>query len=743
MKLLFIIFFLFSINLYTQSSISGSVFYDEKKPLEGAQVENKSTNKTVLTDSEGRFEIFYIDEKDTLSVSREGFQKLVLIVSDLKKNKQVELFFDNTLDEVVIKKIKRSLQKSFTLTTNTTTMTSKELLKAACCNLSESFETNPSIDVNFSDAITGNKQIRMLGLTSPYILFTEENVSSMRGASQAFGLSFIPGTWIESIQITKGSGSVINGFESISGQINYELIKPQTDIPFFLNAYASTEGRYELNTHFNKKINDKWATSLFVHGNARIMMNDMNRDGFLDNPLGKQLNVLNRWQYGDCGKGLVSFLSLRVMRDEKQGGEVHFDPKKDKLTTNHWGSEINTDKIDFTSKLGYVFPEMPFQSIGFQNAVQYHKQDSYFGLTPYLIEQKSWNSNLIFNSIISNTKNKFSTGLNFILDAIDERVSQKNWDRNDTNFGAFFEYTYDNSDNLSFIIGSRIDKHNRLGTFFSPRVHFRYEPVKKSVIRFSAGRGKRIANIFTENQQLFATSRLFLIQGNENNAYNLSPEIAWNYGVSFLQEFTLFSKKAEISFDFYRTDFQNQVVVDLDFNPQQVLWYNLDGKSFANSLQIDFNLDFSQHFYLRTTYKYFDVKTTYANNGLLQKPLQPNHRVFLNIAYETHVKKNGKQWKFDYTLNFTGNQRLPNSDSNPENFRWNEKAPSFFLMNTQVTKTFSKKFEAYLGFENLTNYRQPNAIISNQNPFGPFFDSSLIYGPVFGTMIYTGIRFKT
>src|SRR6218665_652262 len=221
----------------------------------------------------------------------------------------------DTLKSVTVESKRKGLKKSLSLTANTTVVTSKELLKAACCNLAESFETNPSIDVNFSDALTGTKQIKMLGLTSPYIMITEENIPSVRGASQAYGLSFTPGTWVESIQITKGAGSVVNGFESISGQINTELIKPMNDIPFFLNAYGSTDSRFELNTHINKKVSDKWATSLFIHGNARVSKNDMNDDGFLDNPLGKQFNIANRWQYANPETGWVSFINLRYMND--------------------------------------------------------------------------------------------------------------------------------------------------------------------------------------------------------------------------------------------------------------------------------------------------------------------------------------------------------------------------------------------------------------------------------------------
>lgn len=651
------------------------------------------------------------------------------------------VFSQEKLKEVKVELNKKGIQKSLTKTANTSVVSSKELLKAACCNLAESFETNPSIDVNFSDALTGTKQIKMLGLTSPYLMITEENIPSVRGASQAYGLSFTPGTWVESIQITKGAGSVVNGYESISGQINTELIKPMKDIPFFLNAYGATDSRFELNTHFNTKVSDKWATSLYLHGNARVAKNDMNNDGFLDNPLGKQVNVVNRWQYTNPETGWVSFINFKYMKDEKQTGQLNFDKNRDKLTTNYWGSEINTNRFDFTSKVGYVFKDMPYQSIGFQNAYSNHNQESYFGLNQYNIKQQSYYSNLIFNSIISNTMHKFATGVNFTYDKYDEFVNLSDVSRIDNSVGTFFEYTYDNNNKFSIILGGRVDYHNRLGVFVTPRLHVRYNPWEKAVLRFSAGRGKRAANIYAENQQLFASSRVFSVLDTNEKIYGMNPEIAWNYGVSFTQNFQLLGKPADVTLDFYRTDFQNQAIVDLFQSPQQVLFYNLKGNSYANSFQLDFNYEVIKHLNLRTAYKYYDIATDYLS-GSYQRPLQAKHRFFGNLEYGTHAKSKGQQWKFDYTLNWLGKQQLPYTASNPSNDQMPQFSNSFAVMNMQITKVFSKTFEVYLGGENIGNYRQEKAILGANNPFGTTFDTSIIYAPVFGQMYYAGLRFK-
>jgi outer membrane receptor for ferrienterochelin and colicins len=726
-----------------QETIKGIVIDANKQPISGANVMWLNTTISTITSATGSFSIAKPTQSTFLIVSVAGYETQQIALATLE-NFTIVLKEINSLQAITVSKTRKSTEHSLYKVTNVQTMGQKELLKAACCNLSESFSTNPSIDVNFSDAVTGNRQIKMLGLTSPYILIAEENIPAVRGASQAYGLSFVPGTWVESIQITKGAGSVINGYESISGQINYEVLKPVNDIPFFLNAYASQDQRYEINTHFNTKFSDQLSSTLFVHGNTRAGKNDMNNDGFLDNPLGKQVNILNRWQYTNTKKGWVSFFNLCYMKDDKQAGEIDFNPDTDKLTTNVWGSEINTEKIEVSNKTGYVFPDSPYQSFGFQNSFQSHRQDSYFGLNRYDVHQKSFYSNFLFNSIINNTKNKFTTGLNFALDDYNEFVAvnfNRDFSRIDNSVGAFFEYTYDNTDNFSLIAGARVDHHNRLGTFVTPRLHIRYNPWRNAVLRTSVGRGKRAANIFAENQHLLASARDFSIRSSNGNLYGLKAEIAWNYGLSFIQKFMLFEKSAEVIVDYYVTDFQNQAVVDLDASAQQVLFYNLDGKSFSKSFQAEFSLELVKHLNIKTAYKYFDVQTQFTT-GQLQRALQAKHRFFGNVSFETHIKEQGQQWKFDVTYNWLGAQRLPTTSTNPVAYQLGDYAPSFAVINAQITRTFSSTFELYVGGENMGNYKQNNGIVQNDNPFGNYFDSSMLYGPVFGQMYYAGLRFK-
>ena len=738
---------LLPLTAFAQQFSKGTVVDEANLPLMGAEVYWNGTQIGVSTDDNGTFTLKRTENSNTLVISYIGYKTKTIKVTN-SEALHIQLEPQSALEEVVVTQKRANTMKSQWQVANLHTMSSGELLKAACCNLSESFSTNPSIDVNFSDAVTGNKQIKMLGLTSPYILMAEENIPAMRGASQAYGLSFVPGTWIESIQITKGAGSVINGYESISGQINYEIEKPINARPFFLNLYTSEDSRYELNAHTKVKLSDKWATSLLAHGNVRQRKSDHNHDGFIDNPIGNQINLLNRWQYSNAEKGWVSFVNLNYMKDERQAGQIDYNPLTDKGTTNAWGSEVNSERFTLSNKTGYVFPDTPYKSIGLQNSFQSHRQNSYFGLNSYDIHQKSWYGNLIYNSIIGNTQHKFATGLSGTYDDYNEQLTTSalagDFSRIDRSVGAFFEYTYDNSSNFSFVAGIRADSHNNLGNFITPRFHLRYNPWKEATFRLSAGRGKRAANVIAENQQLLASSRqLHIIGGDGGKLYGLNPEIAWNYGASFLQAFKIWGKNAELSVDLYRTHFDNQVVVDLDHSPQQALFYNLDGKSFANSLQAEVSISPAKGLDFKAAYKYYDVQTQFTK-GQLEKTLTPKHRWFANIAYETAdtQENNHSQWKFDVTFNWLGEQRLPTTATNPLAYRLSDYAPSFATLNAQITRVFSKTFEVYVGGENITNYKQANGILAANAPFGAYFDSTMQYAPAFGQMYYAGLRFK-
>lgn len=728
---------------FSQFSIKGKVVEvlpnKEESPLSAVNVYWLNTSTGTTTNEAGEFTIPYVKETNKLLVSYIGF-RTDTILANRPNLGVIRLYPDIELEEVVVEEVIDPIQRSLFKVQNVVTVDSREMLKAACCNLSESFETNPTVDVNISDAVSGAKQIQMLGLNSPYLFFTQENMPSIRGASQIYGLSFIPGSWIESIQITKGSGTVVNGFESISGHINTELVKPLTDIPFFFNGYSNNYGRYEINSRVNLVLDKNLGTGIYVHSNLRNGEWDKNSDNFLDTPLARQFNIMNRWQYMDTEKGWVGYMNIQFLNDEKETGEITYNFEDDSANAGIWGSKLATSRLDVSGKAGYVFPELPYQSFGLQGAYSNHSQESYYGIRNYDIDHESFYSNALFNSIIGSTQHTFKTGISYTMDRLNEWVDGQSFSRHDAAVGLFYEYSYDNLGRLSLVAGLRWDMHNNLGDFLSPRFHLRYSLWDKASLRFSGGRGKRAAYIFAENQQLFASSRAINVINSQGNVYGLDPEIAWNYGVSFLQKLYLWNRTLEFSADFYRTDFQNQVVVDWE-TPTEISFYNLNGSSYSNSFQTDLSYEIVRDLNLRVTYKHYDVRIDYQNENL-KKPLQPDYRFFVNLSYETPDRQDGKHWRFDFTWNSLGNQRLPATDANPMAYQLPPSVMGYSLINAQVTKSFSKSFEVYLGGENINNRVQVNPVLAADAPFSPFFDSTISYAPVLGEIYYLGFRYK-
>jgi len=614
---------------------------------------------------------------------------------------------------------------------------SKELLKAACCNLSESFETNATVDVSFSNAVTGTKQLKMLGLDQKYTSLTKELLPEIRGLASAYGLNFIPGRWIESIQLTKGGSTVTNGYESITGQINTELIKNSKTPETSLNLFADFNGRAEANVTHVAAINDKWSQTFLLHGNGTFGDTDMNDDNFLDRPKGTQINAAYLLNYNDLERsGFGSHFGINFIKDERTAGQIGFDKKLPQSEQSLYGVGIDISRFQVWNKTGYVFKGKPYQSLGWMNQYVYHQQDSFFGLRNYSGQQHTYYSNLIFESILGNTNHKYKAGASFLYDGYEENYLVDNFKRNEIVPGIFAEYTLTGL-KYTLVAGARADFHNLAGTQFTPRLNFKYDFTPQTIFRISAGRGFRTANVFAESQQYFASNRNIQILQNGGDIYGLRPEIAWNYGVSLQQEFKIFGKKSTIVADFFRTDFQDQVLVDLDRSPQQLTFYNLDGKSFANSFQTQWDFTPFKNFDVRLAYKYYDVQADYLD-GRREVPFMAKHRGFVNLAYATNKNKNEGFWSFDTTLNWVGKQRLPNTSTNPTEFQLPMYSESYAVLNAQVSRNFNKKLRAYLGGENLTSYHQKNAIMDFRNPFGNYFDGGMVYAPIMKANFYVG-----
>lgn len=731
-------------SLSAQDFLSGVVAEESAEgkliPLYGVNVYWKGTTIGTSTDINGVFKIPDDHSNHNLIFSYVGYQNDTVYI---KNHEDLMIVLKNArvIDEVEIVYRQKATSLSYMDSKYTEVLSEKELFKAACCNLSESFETNATVDASFSDAVTGTRQIQMLGLAGIYTQITSENLPSNRGLATVYGLTYTPGAWLDNISITKGSGSVVNGYESITGQINTELRKPWAeDDRFYLNLYGGQGGRLEANADYKIHLNEKWSTSFLVHGKSLQIKNDVNDDGFLDMPLNQTFVGMNRWKYSGV-QGIEGQIGVKYIDVKNLGGQLEHDFEKSPESQLTWGNEFNTQRAEAFGKIGYVFPKRKYASVGLQLLAVDHKHDAFFGRRQYLGEEQNLYANLIYQNIIGNSNHQYKIGLSYMYDDFDETFDSVLYKRTEMVPGAFAEYTYTFLEKISLVAGVRVDDHNLYGVFFSPRFHLRYGISEQTVVRLSAGMGTRVANVLAENSSYMASSREFILPGNDK-AFGLNPERAVNMGVSLNQSFKLDYREGDIIVDFFRTEFLNQTVIDIDENPNEVNIYNLGtGRSYANSFQIQLIYELIKRLDMKVAYRFYDVKTDYSP-GLLQKPLLAAEKGFVNLSYETRKNKKFGLWKFDITQQIIGSQRLPDTKSNPEEHRVVENTPAYGLLSAQITRVFNKQFEIYLGGENLNDFTQDNPILSADDPYSQYFDASLIWAPVFGRMLYAGLRWR-
>ncbi len=698
--------------------------------LVGASAYWLQAQKGTTTNSLGVFELALPPRlPDTLVISYIGYITDTLLNIRSDKEFVIRLKPSANLNEAVVTDQKSSVSFNMIDPFNKQSLGKAELKKAACCNLSESFETNPTVDVNYSDAISGSKQIKMLGLDGSYAQLTKEMLPGIRGLNTNYGFSHIPGTWVDAIEITKGVGSVSLGYESMSGHINIELDKPEKAERLFVNLFAGDAGRFEANVHAKHKFNKRWSTLLLTHVNSTSKRNDFNGDGFLDIPIGYQYNVLNRWRYDNPGKLLATF-GVHALYDDRMGGQTSFKNKQENDNRSVYGVNINTKQLEAFGKVGIGFVNQPYKSLMINTSARVYEHNSYYGFKTYKGNQQTAYTNLTYQSILGSSDYKFKTGISMLYDKFDETYNDSNFNRTELVPGVFGELNYDIPGKVNILAGVRGDYHNMFGLMINPRLHIKYNVFRYTAFRISGGRGLRVANPFIENAASMASSRNVLV------LEKLNPEVAWNYGTSITHSFKIGKGNTTFLVDFYRTDFENQVIADLYTNHAQLLLYNLKGKSYSNSFQTEIIYEPLKKLELRAAYKYQDVKATY-NDVLLTKPLVAKHRMLYNIAYATKFDK----WKYDATLKWFGAQQLISTADQPHSMHTSNISPNYYTVNAQVTRAF-KKWEMYVGVENVFNYMQHHQIVDAANPFGNHFDASNIWGPIMGRVFYTGMRWS-
>ena len=591
-------------------------------------------------------------------------------------------------------------------------ITRAELCKAACCNLGESFVTNPSVDVNYNDAATGAKQIKLLGLSGTYVQMLTENQPNFRGAAAPYALDYVPGPWMNSIQVSKGSSSVKNGYESITGQIDVEYLKPDADQGVTVNLYGNTKSRMDANADANIHLNDKLSSEVLLHYQDDYGHHDDNNDGFLDQPNLRQWNLQNRWKY--MGGSYIFHGGLSMMKEEREGGQTTHTMQ---MTSSKplYKIGINTDRYEGYMKHAFILDSERGTNIALMGSASMHLLDANYGNEHYSVNQKNAYAQLMFETNLTDQHN-LSVGLSLNHDYLTS--SEK-----ETTPGAYAQYTYNLNNKIVAMAGLRIDHSSIYGTFVTPRFHLKLAPNDIVSLRLSAGKGYRTVHAMAENNYLLASGRQLVID-------DLQQEQAWNYGASGSLYIPLFGKTLKLNAEYYYTHFSEQAIIDYDSNPTQIRITNLDGRSYSNTLQIDATYPVVKGLELTAAWRWNDVKCTYGGK-LMEKPLTSRYKGLVTASYKTPLGI----WQFDATLQLNGGGRMPT----PVDGLWSERFGAYEQVSAQITRWF-RHFSIYVGGENLTGFHQKQAIINAADPWSNSFDPTMIWGPVHGAMFYAGIR---
>ena len=587
----------------------------------------------------------------------------------------------------------------------------EELFKAACCNLGESFTTNPSVDVNYSDAATGAKQIKLLGLSGTYVQMLAENLPNFRGAAAPYALDYVPGPWMSGIQVSKGASSVKNGYESITGQIDVEYLKPDDEEGATLNLYGNTKSRMDANADANIHLTDKLSSELLLHYQYDYGHHDDNNDGFLDQPNVRQWNLQNRWHYRNSN--YIFHGGISVIKEKREGGQTEH-------TSHLYKIGIETNRYEGYMKHAFILDPEHGTNIAVMTNLSMHQLDANYGHKHYDVNQKNAYAQLLFETNFTK-KHSLSTGLSLNHDYLTR-------DEKETTPGIYAQYTYNLNDKVLAMVGVRADHSSRYGTFLTPRFHLKLTPNEIVSLRFSVGKGYRSVWALAENNYLLASGRLLVID-------DLNQEQAWNMGISSSFYVPLFGKTLKLNAEYYHTHFNEQTVIDYDSNPTQIRITNLNGQSYSNTFQIDASYPVVSGLELTVAWRWNDVKSTYGGK-LMEKPLTSRYKGLVTASYKTPLGI----WQFDATLQLNGGGRMPTpytlADSTPS---WDSRFSAYEQVSAQITRCF-RHFSVYVGGENLTGFRQKQSIINAADPWSSTFDPTMVWGPVHGAMFYAGIR---
>lgn len=729
---------LLPLSLFCQV-ITGKVTNQKNEPLIGAQVYWPGTSSGVSTKNNGEFEITVpATGADQLVASYTGHTPDTIAVRG-QQTIHFRLQETRSLNEVVVQGQRDGVIISDLKAIKTEQITQTELRKAACCDLAGCFETQTTVQPQTTNVITNSKELRILGLSGVYNQVLIDGFPMIQGLSYTYGISTIPGSLVDNIYVSKGANSVLQGYESISGQINVETKEPDNTDQLYLNVYMNNFMEKHLNANYAVS-KEKWSNLTTFHTVQPAGKVDRDQDRFLDLPLLTRYMLSNKFKYGDDTEvGWNSRIGLRFFTEQRTGGQTGFNAESDKGSGTVYGQHVQILQPEGWTKTGYRIDERQ-QIVLFASAFQ-QRQNAYFGTVKYDARQTNLYGNLQYE--LNYGEHDIKTGLSYRHLDLLENISfspsllQRNYAgryrRVEHIPGFFAENTMRFlEDKLTWIAGVRADRHNRFGMQYTGRTLVKFDIAPKTIVRANIGTGWRTVNLFSENIGLLVSSRDIIF------TETLQPERALNFGVNLTQKFETSDKNLSgyFSADFYRTLFRNQIFPDYDTDPTRALIGNFYGPSVSNGFQAEGYIKIYKRFELKSGYNFLDV---YRRIGGVKRllPFNARHKVLGTFSYKPLTER----FHLDMNVHWYGRQRLPDTRSNPAAFQRPDYSQPYTLVSAQFTYTVNK-FEFYAGCENIFDFRQRQPIISWQDPFSPYFDTSSVWGPTRGREIYGGIRFR-
>ncbi|MFR9524415.1 MAG: TonB-dependent receptor [Rikenellaceae bacterium] len=750
-------------NLSAQK-VEGVIFDSEGNALIGASVWWADTTVGEATNAEGGFTIHRVKNYNMLVASYMGFHNDTLKIEGEASRVAFNLSSKGVeIEDVVVNSTLGGNFISYEGIAKNETISFAGLCKMACCNLAESFENSAAVTVGYSDAISGARQIKMLGLAGIYTQILDENRPIMRGIGSPYGLNYTPGMWLNSIQVSKGVSSVTAGHEAITGQINLEYRKPTDSERLFVNLFLNDELRPEVNlsTALPVSKDGKLTTAVLFHasGDTDLNVMDHNGDGFRDMPHTVQFNLANRWLYA-ADNGMQIRWGFRALQEDRLGGDINYDEsmRGSMYSDNVYGSKIENRGLNGYLKIGAPLGAAVYDSksedelrssVAFIADYDYFDESAYFGLNSYDGREGSVSLNLTYNHYFTPASSLIIGASSYLQNIEENVVNSTPWlsaednvldlSREENECGLYAEYTYTPSDRFSLVAGLRGDYNFYFDRdFYTPRAHVRWAIAEETVVRMSAGLGYRTANVITDNIGILATGRKILFEGGLQDSFDFQEKAA-TYGASLTHTFSLVKPSdAMVSFDYFRSDFFNQVIVDQEMDSENIYIYNSDAPSFTDTYQVDFTWSPIANFDIFATYRYSNSKVTLndmqGEQYMVDRPLVSSYKTLLNLQYATAYRR----WVFDVTAQYNGPMRLPTQSGDIADSSY---SPSYPMFYAQVSRRI-RSTEVYVGCENIANYYQETPIISASNPYSTAFNSSVVWGPLMGRKFYIGLRYN-